>query len=70
MVDLSPPRAVPDDDGLMVWIGRYLELAVRGVCSAEVTGKIGRHLGQFAAWFASGFGHDRISTVTRREVIA
>jgi hypothetical protein len=68
MVDLSHP-ARPGDDSLTVWVGWYLELAVRGVRSAEVTGKIGRHLGRFQAWFAGGFGHDRVSAVTRREVL-
>ncbi|WP_322750962.1 MULTISPECIES: site-specific integrase [unclassified Frankia] len=68
VVDPSCPAGL-SDDSVAVWVGRYLELAVRGVRSAEVTGKIGRHLGRFHAWFAAGFGHDRISTVTRREVI-
>ncbi|WP_261571144.1 tyrosine-type recombinase/integrase [Frankia gtarii] len=67
MADLThaPGRG---DDSLTVWVGRYLDLAVRGVRSTEVTGKIDRHLGRFQTWFAGGFGHDRISTVTRREV--
>ncbi len=42
---------------------------MRGVRSTEVTGKIGRHLCRFQTWFAAGFGHDRISTVTRREML-
>jgi integrase len=60
----------PADDCLGVWAGRYLDLAVTGVRSAEVAGKIARHVGRFHAWFAEGFGHDRISAVTPREVAA
>ncbi|MGH3567810.1 MAG: hypothetical protein ACRDRH_17625 [Pseudonocardia sp.] len=42
--------------------------AVRGVRSAEVAGKISRHLGRFREWMAAGFGHDRIAAVIAREV--
>jgi len=33
-----------EDDRLTAWTQRYLDLAVRGVRSDEVTGKIARHL--------------------------
>lgn len=46
----------------------YLTAAVRGVRSAEVAGKIARHLQRFRDWFLEGFGHDRIAAVTAREV--
>jgi hypothetical protein len=38
------------------WIEAYLSAAVRGVRSAEVTGKISRHLGRFREWMLGGFG--------------
>ncbi|WP_113702009.1 tyrosine-type recombinase/integrase [Nonomuraea lactucae] len=60
----------PADDSLTVWIERYLDLAVRGVRSAEVAAKIARHLQRFATWIAGGLGHDRLSAVTVREVTA
>jgi len=50
------------------WIEAYLTAAVRGVRSAEVAGKIARHLGRFRDWTVEGFGHDRIAAVTAREV--
>lgn len=50
------------------WIEAYLTAAVRGVRSAEVAGKIARHLSRFDAWMLAGFGHDRIAAVTAREV--
>jgi integrase len=56
------------EDSLAVWIERYLELAVRGARSAEVEAKIARHLDRFRAWFADGFGHDRLGAITPREV--
>lgn len=58
------------DDSLAAWTDRYLALAVRGVRSEEVTGKITRHLTRFTDWFATGYGHDRVSAVTPREVTA
>jgi len=56
------------DDSLAVWVQRYLDLGVRGVRSAEVEAKIGRHLQRFQNWFQAGLGHDRVSAVTPREV--
>ncbi|MEQ4721482.1 tyrosine-type recombinase/integrase [Nonomuraea sp. B19D2] len=35
-----------------------------------MTGKIARHLSRFTAWFTAAHGHDRISSVTPREVAA
>ncbi|MFI6910040.1 hypothetical protein ACIBKY_52895 [Nonomuraea sp. NPDC050394] len=58
------------DDSLTAWSERHLALAVRGVRSPEVTGKITRHLERFTAWITSGLGHDRLSAVTVREVTA
>ncbi len=60
----------PADDSLALWAGRYMDLAVTGARSAEVAGKIARHVGRFRTWFVEGFGHDRISAVTPREVTA
>jgi integrase len=57
-------------DSLTAWTQRYLDLAVRGVRSDEVTGKITRHLERFADWLTAGLGHDRVSAVTPREVAA
>ncbi|MFI6803200.1 hypothetical protein [Streptosporangium canum] len=65
-----PEHLDPADASLPVWTERYLDLAVRGVRSAEVTAKISRHLERFGAWITGGLGHDRLSAVTPREVRA
>ena len=69
-LDPVPQGLGEADDSLAVWTQRYLDLAVRGVRSDEVTGKITRHLDRFADWFTAGLGHDRVSAVTTREVAA
>ncbi|MFI6182972.1 hypothetical protein ACIA8R_46115 [Nonomuraea sp. NPDC051191] len=69
IVDLRDELAEADDS-LVMWTQRYLDLAVRGVRSAEVEAKITRHLQRFADWLADGLGHDRLSAVTPREVAA
>jgi integrase len=43
---------------------------VAGVRSEEVAAKIALHLERFRVCFAEAYGHDRISTVTRRDVAA
>ncbi|NBE99610.1 MULTISPECIES: tyrosine-type recombinase/integrase [unclassified Nonomuraea] len=65
-----PERLDPADDSLPMWTERYLDLAVRGVRSAEVTAKIARHLERFGAWIVDGLGHDRLSAITPREITA
>ncbi len=70
VTDLERGFAEAPLDSLATWTRRYLDLAVRGVRSEEVTGKIERHLERFAGWLAAGLGHDRVSAVTPREVAA
>ena len=46
------------DDSLEGWMDRYRTLAVEGVRSEEVSGKIGLHLGRFRSFFLAAYGHD------------
>ena len=55
-------------DSISSWVGRYLELAVVGVRSRTVGEKAALHLGRFVGFFEDSYGHDRISTVVRRDV--
>jgi site-specific recombinase XerD len=57
-------------DSLQVWIEWYFRLAVIGVRSEEVTKKIALHLTRFQEFFHNSYGHDRISTCLRRDVVA
>ncbi|HYU57846.1 MAG TPA: site-specific integrase [Actinomycetota bacterium] len=61
-------EAVPDS--LEAWIDRYQSLAVAGVRSGEVAAKIVLHLQRFQLFVVEAYGHDRISTVGRRDVAA
>ncbi|MFF5213272.1 hypothetical protein [Streptosporangium sp. NPDC000396] len=63
-----PERLEVADDSLTTWSECYLDPAVRGVRSAEVTGKLARHLGRFRAWIIDGLERDQLSAVTVREV--
>src|SRR5215208_4511404 len=66
------PGGLPADvpDSLAAWATRYLALAVVGVRSPAVTQKIALHLDRFVTSFIEGYGHDRISTCLRRDVLA
>ena len=64
----SGPRLSEILDSLRDWVGRYLELAVVGVRSKTVAEKAALHLGRFVEFFEEAYGHDRISTVVRRDV--
>src|SRR5712692_2440433 len=57
-------------DNLAAWMERYLALAVVGVRSEEVAKKITLRLERFAAFYKEGYGHERVSTVLRRDVVA
>src|SRR5689334_4542185 len=57
-------------DSLAAWIERYLLLAVHGVRAEAVAEKIALHLERFIACFTQAYGHDRNSTVLKRDVVA
>ena len=57
-------------DAIEAWASRYLDAAVRGVRSAEVADKIALHLARFRDHFHAAHGHDRLSVIVQREVIA
>lgn len=48
----------------------YLETVIRGVRSHEIAGKIEMHLERFVAFFLKRYGHEHISTVLKRDVLA
>ncbi len=67
--DRRPQTDLSDTpDSLSAWVGRYLELAVVGVRSRTVAEKAALHLGRFVGFIEHGFGHDRVSTLVRRDV--
>jgi integrase len=66
----AEPRLDENPDSLHEWVGRYLELAVVGVRSKTVAEKAALHLGRFVEFFEGAYGHERISTVVRRDVQA
>ena len=57
-------------DSLESWINSYLQLAVEGIRSETVAQKIALHLRRFLSFFVEAYGHDRISTCLRRDVVA
>jgi integrase len=65
-------RPEPDSDetpnSLSAWVGKYLERAVVGVRSETVAEKAALHMGRFVAFFEEAYGHDRASSVVRRDV--
>jgi integrase len=67
LIDDPAPATV---DSLSVWSERYQQLAVAGVRSEEVTRKIALQLNRFIAFYKEGYGHDRVSTALRRDVVA
>lgn len=57
-------------DMMSTWIAHYLQFAVIGVRSAGVAQKITLHLARFQAFYREAYGHDRISTCLKRDVVA
>jgi len=60
--------AIPDS--LAAWMARYLTFAIVGVRSPAVAEKIALHLDRFSQFFTASYGHDRISTLLKRDVLA
>ena len=59
----------PIPDSLRTWMDHYQALAVGGVRSPEVAAKVDLHLERFRSFFVGLYGHERISTVGRRDVV-
>ncbi len=57
-------------DALPAWMTRYLTFAIVGVRSPAVAEKIALHLDRFIQFFTESYGHDRISTLLKRDVLA
>ena len=57
-------------DSLDAWITQYLQLAVIGVRSPAVMQKIALQLARFLEYFRAAYGHDRISTCLKRDVVS
>jgi len=60
----------PIPDSLPAWMTRYLIFAVVGVRSPAVAEKIALHLDRFTHFFTESYGHDRIGTLLKRDVLA
>lgn len=57
-------------DSLDAWMAHYLQMAVDGVRSEEVTRKIKLHLQRFQTFFEARYGQERISSCVKRDVVA
>ncbi len=56
-------------DSVTSWAARYRDLALVGVRSEEVTARIMLHLGRLAEYLTATYGHDRLSSLVRRDVV-
>lgn len=67
----SDLRRLPSrkDGTVSAWAARYDELALTRVRSREVAERIGLHLQRFAAYLDGAYGHQRVETVVRRDVV-
>ena len=61
------PAHVPDS--LAAWATRYLAPAVVGARSAKVTRKLAFPFDRFVSFSVESYGHDRISTCLRHDVL-
>jgi integrase len=68
---VDPPEGLTTlPENLGAWVSVYLQLAVHGVRSEEVTKKITLHLDRFRQFIADAYGHERLATVLKRDVVA
>jgi site-specific recombinase XerD len=52
------------------WVAAYLRLTIQGVRSEAVAQKITLHLQRFHTFLLESYGHERLSTCVRRDVVA
>lgn len=58
----------PGEDSLQHWKDRYMEIAIVGDRSKDVQKKIDLQLQRFVDFLNQKMGHDRITTITQRQV--
>jgi len=64
-----PNRINSPADSLSAWMQHYQQLAVVSVRSPAVADKIALHLERFCHFFGEIYGHERISTCLKRDVL-
>jgi len=73
MTPETPPdrRRLPSRKAITVsaWAVSYEELALTGVRSREVTERIALHLRRFGEYLTATYGHERLASVVRRDVV-
>lgn len=62
-------RVQPISDDFEAWIAHYLEMAVIGIRTTNNIQKIRLHLRRFADFFAHQYGHSKISTLVKRDIL-
>ncbi|GAC1537643.1 MAG: hypothetical protein NVS2B4_17800 [Ramlibacter sp.] len=62
--------AMTSPDSLSAWIRHYTHFAITGVRSPNVAQKVALHLDRFQHFMTQRYGHDRVSTCIRRDVLA
>jgi len=60
---------LPVPDSLAAWIAHYQRQVVIGSRPPAVAAKIALHLSRFHTYFTATYGHDRLSTCVRRDVL-
>ncbi|BAZ19465.1 integrase domain protein SAM domain protein (plasmid) [Kalymmatonema gypsitolerans NIES-4073] len=61
---------LPDGEEMGDWIPHYLTFVVKGIRSPNVTQKTQLHLQRFQQFFQNTYGHDRLATCVKRDVLA
>jgi integrase len=69
MTDKGTVNRRQKPDSLRVRMDHYQQVAVQGVRSQAVARKIALHLGRFRQHIQNTYGHDRISTCVKRDVL-
>jgi len=64
-------RRLPSRKAITVsaWAASYEDLALSGVRSREVTERIALHLRRFSEYLSETYGHERLASVVRRDVV-
>lgn len=62
-------EALPVPDSLTAWMVLYQRQMVEGTRPPAAAAKIALHLRRFHTYFTAAYGHDRLSTCVRRDVL-
>lgn len=59
-----------DDNRISLWLNRFMDEEIRGIRTPNIERKIELQLNRFLVFFRQRYGHEKVSAITKRDVVS